>query len=128
MLFALLLAQLALAPAPSIPSEWIVGAGVAQSVNLFQSEADRHYVVQNISYGRELTRPLGPGFLRGRFMWAAEVMPVFFQPTPSHVYGVGIAPVVWRWNFTPQPRWSAFAKCRRAACGRPSRFRRRPTA
>jgi len=110
MLLAMLLAQLTLAPAPTIPSEWIVGAGVAQSVNLFQSEADRRYVVQNISYGRELTRPHGPGVFRGRFVWAAEMTPVFFQTAPSHVYGVGVAPIVWRWNFEPQPRWSAFAE------------------
>lgn len=111
MLFALLCAQLALAaPAPAIPAEWIIGAGAAQSVNLFQSDADRRYLVQNISYGRELTRTRGAGFVRGRFMWAAEVMPVFFQTAPSHMYGVGIAPVVWRWNFAPKPTWSAFAE------------------
>lgn len=123
MLLAALLLQLALlpvskqppqpvdaAPAPSMKSEWIVGAGVAQSVDLFQSTANRTYLVQNVSWGRELTRALGPGLLRGRFVWAAEMTPVFFQTTPSPVYGAGFAPVVWRWNFEPQPRWSAFGE------------------
>ncbi len=116
MLFAVLLAQLALlpatdtAPSPPVTSEWIVGAGVANSVNLFQSASDRRYLVQTVSWGRELTRSLGPGVLRGRFTWAAEMMPVFFQTSPSHVYGIGVAPVVWRWNFSPQRRWSAFAE------------------
>jgi len=123
MLLAVILAQLALlpasqaplppadtAPASSMQSEWIVGAGVARSVRLFQSDANRRYLVQNVSWGRQLTRPRGAGLLRGRFTWAAELMPIFFQTAPTHVYGVGIAPVVWRWNFAPQPRWSAFAE------------------
>lgn len=110
MLLVVLVAQLVALPAPSSTTEWIVGAGVAHSVNLFQSEADRQYLVQNISFGRELTRTRGPGFLRGRFTWAIEVMPVFFQTSPSHVYGAGVAPIVWRWNFTPKPRWSVFAE------------------
>ena len=123
MLLAAILAQLALlpasqapsppadtAPAPSIQSEWIVGVGFAHSVQLFQSDANRKYVVQNVSWGRELTRSRGAGLLRGRFTWAAEVMPVFFQTAPTHVYGVGVVPVVWRWNFSPQRRWSAFAE------------------
>jgi len=37
-------------------------------------------------------------------------MPIFAQFSPSSIYGIGFAPVVWRWNFVPQPRWSAFAE------------------
>lgn len=91
-------------------SEWMVSAGVAKSVNLFESTSGRAYAVQTIGWGRELTQPWGPGVLRGRFAWAIEAMPVFAQFEPSAMYGVGFAPVVWRWNFTPQPRWSAFAE------------------
>lgn len=101
-----------MAPAPrqGAPSEWMIGVGVAKSVNLFESTAGRAYAVQTIGWGRELTEPWGPGFLRGRFAWAIEAMPIFAQFEPSAMYGVGFAPVVWRWNFTPQPRWSAFAE------------------
>ena len=35
---------------------------------------------------------------------------MFAQFSPSAIYGIGFAPVVWRWNFVPQPRWSAFAE------------------
>lgn len=91
-------------------SEWSVAAGVAQSVNLFESDSGRSYIVQIIGWGRELTRELGPGVLRGRFVWAAEVTPIFAQYSPSSVYGAGVAPLVWRWNFAPQRRWSAFAE------------------
>jgi hypothetical protein len=92
------------------PSEWQVLAGAAHSVNLFQSTSGRSYAVQTIGWGRELTEAWGPGWLRGRFVWAVEAMPVFAQFSPSSIYGIGFAPVVWRWNFVPQPRWSGFAE------------------
>jgi len=91
-------------------SELVVGAGAAWSVKLFQSAGNRRYAVQTVSWGRELTRAVGPGLLRGRFAWAAEVTPIFVQTSPAGVYGFGIAPVVWRWNFEPRPRWSAFGE------------------
>ena len=91
-------------------SELTVTTGGARSVNLFQSTAGRSYAVQTIAWGRELTREWGPGPLRGRFVWAVEAMPIFAQFSPASIYGLGIAPVVWRWNFTPQPRWSAFGE------------------
>lgn len=91
-------------------AEWNAAIGVAKSVNLFQSTAGRSYAVQIIGWGRELTPDWGPGLLRGRFAWAVEVMPIFAQFSPSLIYGIGFAPVVWRWNFVPQPRWSAFAE------------------
>jgi hypothetical protein len=91
-------------------SEFTMSAGIARSVKLFQSTAGRSYAVQTISWGRELTRDWGPGLLRGRFLWAVEAMPVFAQFSPNSIYGIGIAPVVWRWNFVPHPRWSAFGE------------------
>ncbi len=98
------------APLDGVPSEWTISVGVARSVNLFQSESGRAYAVQTISWGRELTRELGPRFVHGRFVWAIEAMPIFAQFSPASIYGIGLAPVVWRWNFTPQPRWSAFGE------------------
>lgn len=91
-------------------AEWVIAAGVARSVNLFQSTAGRSYAVHTVGWGRELTPEWGAGVLRGRFAWAVEAMPVFWQFSPSSIYGVGFAPVVWRWNFVPQPRWSAYAE------------------
>lgn len=99
------------APNPTpINREWMVSAGVSKSVNLFESTAGRSYAVQTVGWARELTRELAPGVLRGRFAWGVEAMPVFAQYTPETIYGVGFAPVVWRWNFTPHTRWSAFAE------------------
>jgi opacity protein-like surface antigen len=36
--------------------------------------------------------------------------PLFAQFSPANIYGVGIAPVVWRWNFPPGRRWSSFVE------------------
>lgn len=90
--------------------EWQLSAGVARSVNLYQSTSGRSYAVQTIGWSRELTGDLTHGLLRGRFVWGVEAMPVFAQFEPSHVYGVGFAPLVWRWNFAPQPRWSIYGE------------------
>jgi hypothetical protein len=96
--------------APMMANEWVVAIGAAQSVKLFQSTGGRSYAVQTVGWGRELTRPWGPGILRGRFAWAIEATPFFAQFSPSSIYGFGVAPVVWRWNFTPRRRYSAFGE------------------
>ena len=91
-------------------SEWMLAAGAARSVGLYDSAAGRVYAVQTIGWARELTRELKIIGIRGRFAWGVEATPLFVQLEPSRIYGVGFAPVVWRWNFPPQPRWSAFAE------------------
>jgi hypothetical protein len=99
-------------PAPSSPraAEWQIAAGAAKSVNLFQSTSDRAYAVQHIAWARELTGDLNIIGIRGRFAWGVEAMPVFAQFRPDGMYGVGFAPVVWRWNFPSRPTWSAYAE------------------
>ena len=90
--------------------EWAVAAGVARSVKLYQSLSGRAYAVQTVGYSRELTRELTLVGIRGRFAWGVEATPLFAQFSPSTIYGIGFSPVVWRWNFPPRPRWSAFAE------------------
>jgi hypothetical protein len=96
-------------PAPAPMGEWMIGTGVAWSVPVFDSQSGRGYVVQTVSWGRELTSG-GPGMLRGRFVWAVEVTPVFGQFSPTTVYGLGVSPLFWRWNFDPHGRWAPFAE------------------
>lgn len=99
----------AASPAP-FRSEWHVAAGAARSVNLFQSASGRAYAVQTVAWARELTGDLNILGIRGRFAWGVEAMPVFAQFDPKAMFGMGLAPVVWRWNFPPRPTWSAFAE------------------
>jgi hypothetical protein len=91
-------------------SEWMVGAGVGLSIGVLQSQAGRRYVTPAVSWGRDLTADGGPGFLRGRLMWAIEAVPLYWQTSPRSTYGAGVSPLVWRWRFTPRPRAAAFAE------------------
>ena len=90
--------------------ELIVAAGLSRSVNLYQSTAGRVYAVQTIAWARELTHELKIIGIRGTFAWGVEAMPVFAQLEPSRIYGVGFAPLVWRWNFPARRSWSAFGE------------------
>jgi lipid A 3-O-deacylase len=53
-----------------------------------------------LRYGWILTRPYGPGFLKGRFEYAVDAVPAFlvFQPANT-AYGAGINPLNLKWNF-----------------------------
>jgi hypothetical protein len=52
-----------------------------------------------VRYGWILTEQHGPGILRGRFEFAADVVPVFwvFQPSGT-AYGFSLNPIVLKWN------------------------------
>ena len=51
-------------------------------------------------YGWILTDAQGPGFLRGRFEYAVDVVPVFVViQTTNTAYGLGVNPFALKWNF-----------------------------
>jgi hypothetical protein len=56
-------------------------------------------------YGWVLTDLHGPGFLRGRFEYAVDVVPIFtiFQHTGT-AYGFGVNPFALKWNLQTQGR------------------------
>jgi len=55
-------------------------------------------------YGWILTAPHGPGFLRGQFEYAVDVVPVFLVvQRGGTAYGFGLNPFAVKWNFT-KPR------------------------
>lgn len=56
-------------------------------------------------YGWILTRPHGPGFLKGRFEYFLEAVPVFvvFQKTDT-AYGGGVNPLGLKWDFATRGR------------------------
>jgi lipid A 3-O-deacylase len=53
-----------------------------------------------LRYGWILTRPHGPGFLKGRFEYAVDAVPVFmvFQ-RHNTAYGAGFSPLALKWDF-----------------------------
>jgi hypothetical protein len=97
-------------PGSTRDSEWQVGAGYAWSIDLLDSEGGRRYVPLSVSWGRDLMQDAGPGFVRGRLMWAVEVMPLYWQYRPSDTAGVAVSPLLWRWRFVPRARAAAFAE------------------
>ena len=62
-------------------------------------------------YGWILTEPHGPGFLRGRFEYAVDAVPVFvvFQPANT-AYGAAINPFALKWNFDAHGRIVPYAE------------------
>jgi len=58
-----------------------------------------------LRYGWILTRPHGPGFLKGRFEYALDAVPVFvvFQPANT-AFGAGFNPLNLKWNFATRGR------------------------
>ena len=91
-------------------TEWMATVGTAFGVVVFHSAEGHKYLMQTLSWGRVLTRPRFPGVLRGRFEWALEVMPVYGQYQPDRVFGVGVSPLSWRWNFEPRGRYAPFVQ------------------
>jgi len=57
-------------------------------------------------YGWVITDPIGPKFMRGRFEYAVDAVPVFviFQKTNT-AYGVAANPFALIWNFDTQGRF-----------------------
>jgi hypothetical protein len=108
-------------PLPEVPSdvasllqvattEWMITTGPAWGVALFHSIPGHNYLLASASWGRILTAPKGPGALRGSFQWAFEVVPIYGQYAPDDNYGIGLTPIVWRWNFAPRGRISTYAE------------------
>ncbi|MBZ5572272.1 MAG: acyloxyacyl hydrolase [Acidobacteriia bacterium] len=53
-----------------------------------------------VRYGWILTRPHGPGFLKGRFEYVVDAVPVFVIWQKSNTaYGAGVNPLGLKWDF-----------------------------
>jgi lipid A 3-O-deacylase len=98
--FLLLCAQFVLAQARPEDggSEFQVWSGGGHSVS--GGRGDTSVWNLGVRYGWILTRPHGPGFLKGRFEYAVDAVPVFmvFQPANTS-YGGGVNPVNFKWDF-----------------------------
>lgn len=101
----LLAMAIALAPAARAQSgpevdgnELQVWTGGGHGIN--GSTSDTGVWNLGLRYGWVLTRPIGPGALRGRFEYAVDVVPVFLVvQSPKTAYGVGLNPFALKWNF-----------------------------
>ena len=107
----LLLASSALAGAQIAPrkgeQEIQIWAGGGHSVSGGRGNTGVFNV--GLRYGWILTDAHLPGFLRGRFEYAVDAVPVFmaFQPKNT-AYGVGFDPLGLKWNFQNRGRISPY--------------------
>ena len=88
-------------------NELQIWAGGGHSVN--GGRGDTGAFNAGLRYGWVLTDPHLPGFLRGRFEYALDAIPVFvvFQPANT-AYGVGFDPLGLKWNFVRRGRISPY--------------------
>jgi lipid A 3-O-deacylase len=111
LLIPFLLLPLAMCAAQAAPEEgghevqvWAGGGhsvpGGRQSTGVFNA---------GLRYGWILTGLHLPGFLRGRFEYALDAVPLFlvFQPTNT-AYGIGFDPLGLKWNFQRRGRVSPY--------------------
>jgi lipid A 3-O-deacylase len=76
--------------------EWQVWTGGGHGTNGSQS-GDGVWNV-GLRYGRILTKPRGPGFLRGRLEYAVDAVPIFMVVQKTNTaYGAGINPFAFKW-------------------------------
>lgn len=62
-----------------------------------------------LRYGWILTDAHGRGFLRGRFEYAVDAIPVFMVSQPGGTaFGFGFDPWIMKWNFEPHRRISPY--------------------
>ena len=52
-----------------------------------------------VRFGLVLTDPFGRGRLRGTLEYTLDWLPAIFLTKPKTVYGAGVAPIGFRWNF-----------------------------
>ena len=108
---AVLLIASSLCPAQPGPEqgghEVQIWAGGGHSVS--GGRGDTGVFNAGLRYGWILTGPHLRGFLRGRFEYAVDAVPVFlvFQPANT-AYGVGFDPLGLKWNFVRHGRFSPY--------------------
>lgn len=78
--------------------EWQAWAAGGHSVN--GGTSNTGVFNAGLRYGWILTAPHGPGFLKGRFEYAVDAVPMFlvFQPKNT-TFGFGVNPLGLKWNF-----------------------------
>lgn len=104
LLFCALSAAQTPTPTPSKPLDdhpWEIGEWLGGGLSVPGGTKDVQTMNLGIRLGKVLTEDHGPGFLRGNFEWAADLIPIYYLRQPGkNAFGGGFNAVNLKWNFT----------------------------
>ncbi len=83
---------------------WTSGGGVRIAGGIREG----NFWASQLRWGRVLTSPRGPGLLRGTLEYAFEVVPAMVMVQSGTVFGGGLTPVLFQYNFTAGRRLVPF--------------------
>ncbi|OFW10903.1 MAG: hypothetical protein A3G20_07075 [Acidobacteria bacterium RIFCSPLOWO2_12_FULL_59_11] len=83
---------------------WLTGAATGLAGGVRQGD----FWALHLRWGRVLTSPHGPNFLLGTLEYTFEFVPAMLIRQSSTVYGGGLNPLLWQYNFTSNPHWTPF--------------------
>ncbi|MGH9786780.1 MAG: acyloxyacyl hydrolase [Terriglobia bacterium] len=89
-------------------TEWSWTSGAGARIAGGAREGD--FWAMQLRWGRILTEPRGPGWLRGTFEYAFEAVPALVMVQSETVFGGGFSPLVLQYNFTSSQRFVPFAQ------------------
>ena len=76
-------------------SVWIAGATGEENRNSF---GEGQIISSGVFVGKVMTDEIGSGWRRGKFEYGVDLVPVFVHFRPKSLYGVGVEPIILRWN------------------------------
>lgn len=75
-------------------SVWAAGATGEENTNRF---SESQVLLAGVFVGRSMGE-VGKGWLRGRFEYGVDFIPLFVQFTPQRIFGTAFDPIILRWN------------------------------
>jgi hypothetical protein len=82
---------------------WDLGVWAGGGFSVPGGTKDTHAIDAGVRLGKVLTADHGGSFMRGKFEWSTDLIPVYYiwQPAPAqNAYAAGFNPVNLKWNFT----------------------------
>jgi lipid A 3-O-deacylase len=103
-LAVLLVMTSTVAAAQSSAEPWDTGIWFAGGHSVPGGTAGVSLFDAGVRLGKVLTHDHGPGFMRGNFEYAIDLVPLYLVHQNSTVYGGGFNPINLKWNFTSSRR------------------------
>ena len=103
-LFLLVLLASSFCGAQDFETHWDTGVWLAGGHSVPGGTSGTSVFDAGLRLGRVLTHDHGPGFMRGNFEYAIDLVPLYLVHQKSTVYGGGFNPINLKWNFTSSKR------------------------